>query len=142
MNALPKVFLSRWPSYTVRSSPMCAVRCYSTAGNETKFPKNVIEHLNTAQEQQTNGVVYDKKPFRMELEEGKRYSWCLCGRSKGQPLCDGTHKLVQYKITQRPIRFQVEKSGTYWLCNCKQTKHRPFCDGTHKCEEVQKTAGK
>ncbi|XP_049296158.1 CDGSH iron-sulfur domain-containing protein 3, mitochondrial [Anopheles funestus] len=142
MNVLPKIFLYRVPVFAVRSSQFCATRCYSTAGNETKFPKNVIENLNTAQEQQTNGVIYDKKPFRMELEEGKRYSWCLCGRSKGQPLCDGTHKLVQYKITQRPIRFQVEKSGTYWLCNCKQTKHRPFCDGTHKCEEVQKTAGK
>uniref|UniRef100_A0A2M3ZBW3 Iron-binding zinc finger CDGSH type domain-containing protein n=1 Tax=Anopheles braziliensis TaxID=58242 RepID=A0A2M3ZBW3_9DIPT len=123
-----------------------AFRCYSAAATggagDAKFPKNVIEHLNTSQEQQTNGVVYDKKPFRMELEEGKRYSWCLCGRSKAQPLCDGTHKLVQYKITQRPVRFQVEKNGTYWLCNCKQTKHRPFCDGTHKCEEVQKTSGK
>uniref|UniRef100_A0A182T0U0 Iron-binding zinc finger CDGSH type domain-containing protein n=1 Tax=Anopheles maculatus TaxID=74869 RepID=A0A182T0U0_9DIPT len=125
MNFLPTIFLSRsLPSYAVvsranvariwnhiercilsfqKSSSMCAVRYYSAAGNETKFPKNVIEHLNTAQEQQTNGVIYDKKPFRMELEEGKRYSWCLCGRSKGQPLCDGTHKLVQYKITQRYV---------------------------------------
>ncbi|XP_052872921.1 CDGSH iron-sulfur domain-containing protein 3, mitochondrial [Anopheles cruzii] len=127
------------------SQPLCfAVRgiVNSPARNDNKFPKNVIEHLNTAHEQQTNGIVYDKKPFRMELQEGKRYSWCLCGRSKGQPLCDGTHKLVQYKITHRPIRFQVEKSGTYWLCNCKQTKHRPFCDGMHKCEVVQKTSGK
>uniref|UniRef100_A0A182YBS2 Iron-binding zinc finger CDGSH type domain-containing protein n=1 Tax=Anopheles stephensi TaxID=30069 RepID=A0A182YBS2_ANOST len=142
MNILPKA--DRYNSLSFqRSAPMCEVlRCYSTAGGDAKLPKNVIEHLNTAQEQQTNGFVYDKKPFRMELEEGKRYSWCLCGRSKGQPLCDGTHKLVQYKITQRPVRFQVEKSGTYWLCNCKQTKHRPFCDGTHKCEEVQKTSGK
>uniref|UniRef100_A0A8W7PX84 Iron-binding zinc finger CDGSH type domain-containing protein n=1 Tax=Anopheles coluzzii TaxID=1518534 RepID=A0A8W7PX84_ANOCL len=136
MNKVVNVFLGQ------RTSQLCVGRFYGTAGNDPKIPKNVIEHLNTAQEQQTNGVVYDKKPFRMELEEGKRYSWCLCGRSKGQPLCDGTHKLVQYKITQRPIRFQVEKSGTYWLCNCKQTKNRPFCDGTHKCEEVQKTAGK
>uniref|UniRef100_A0A182UB40 Iron-binding zinc finger CDGSH type domain-containing protein n=1 Tax=Anopheles melas TaxID=34690 RepID=A0A182UB40_9DIPT len=172
MNKVVNVFLGRVPCYTVRTSQLCAGRFYGTAGNDPKIPKNVIEHLNTAQEQQTNGVVYDKKPFRIELEEGKRYSWCLCGRSKGQPLCDGTHKLVQYKITQRyvvhcaaalmvmvmipcariilnatlhffsPIRFQVEKSGTYWLCNCKQTKNRPFCDGTHKCEEVQKTAGK
>ncbi|XP_053664429.1 CDGSH iron-sulfur domain-containing protein 3, mitochondrial [Anopheles marshallii] len=142
MNVLPKVALGRLPFYAARSTQICATRCYSTTGNEPKFPKNVIEHLNTAQEQQTNGVIYDKKPFRMELQEGKRYSWCLCGRSKGQPLCDGTHKLVQYKITHRPIRFQVEKSGTYWLCNCKHTKHRPFCDGTHKCEEVQNTAGK
>lgn len=53
-----------------RASQLCVGRFYGTAGNDPKIPKNVIEHLNTAQEQQTNGVVYDKKPFRMELEEG------------------------------------------------------------------------
>uniref|UniRef100_A0AAG5D0A9 Iron-binding zinc finger CDGSH type domain-containing protein n=1 Tax=Anopheles atroparvus TaxID=41427 RepID=A0AAG5D0A9_ANOAO len=145
MNVLQKVhFLKVSPM--IRSARSCPARWYSSSSaagkDETKFPKNTIEDLNTSQEQPTNGVIYDKKPFRMELQEGKRYSWCLCGRSKGQPLCDGTHKLVQYKIPHRPVRFQVEKTGTYWLCNCKQTKHRPFCDGTHKCEEVQKTSGK
>ncbi|KAG6462123.1 hypothetical protein O3G_MSEX013065 [Manduca sexta] len=73
----------------------------------------------------------------MALQEGKTYSWCLCGRSKMQPLCDGTHKDIYLKITQRPVRFTVEKSKDYWLCNCKQTKNRPFCDGTHKNKEVQ-----
>ncbi|XP_058466390.1 CDGSH iron-sulfur domain-containing protein 3, mitochondrial [Malaya genurostris] len=110
--------------------------------NSDKIPKNVIADLSTSQYQQPNGVIYDKKPFKMDLKEGKRYSWCLCGRSKSQPLCDGTHKLEQYKITLRPVRFQVEKTGTYWLCNCKHTKNRPFCDGTHKNEEIQKISGK
>uniref|UniRef100_A0A023EEN4 Iron-binding zinc finger CDGSH type domain-containing protein n=1 Tax=Aedes albopictus TaxID=7160 RepID=A0A023EEN4_AEDAL len=106
------------------------------------IPKNVAENLTTSQFQQENGLIYDKKPFKIELVEGKRYSWCLCGRSKTQPLCDGTHKIEQYKITLRPVRFQVEKTGTYWLCNCKHTKNRPFCDGTHKTEDIQKTSGK
>ncbi|XP_053688050.1 CDGSH iron-sulfur domain-containing protein 3, mitochondrial [Sabethes cyaneus] len=114
----------------------------SIRASSDQIPRNVIADLTSAQHQKENGVIYDKKPFRIELEEGKRYSWCLCGRSKSQPLCDGTHKLVQYKITLRPVRFQVEKTGTYWLCNCKQTKNRPFCDGTHKSEDVQKTSGK
>ncbi|CAG9575320.1 unnamed protein product [Danaus chrysippus] len=73
----------------------------------------------------------------MMLEAGKSYQWCLCGRSKSQPLCDGTHKDHYLKITQRPIRFQVEKTKEYWMCNCKQTKNRPFCDGTHKQKEIQ-----
>ena len=30
------------------------------------------------------GKIYDKKPFKMELEAGKRYSWCTCGKSKNQ----------------------------------------------------------
>jgi CDGSH-type Zn-finger protein len=70
--------------------------------------------------------------FKISLEGGKKYAWCLCGRSKQQPFCDGTHKNVHLKIEQRPVRFEVEKSGDFYLCNCKQTKNRPFCDGTHK----------
>lgn len=97
-----------------------------------QIPKNVIEGLQSSQDQSENGVVYEKKPFKMNLTEGKNFSWCLCGRSKSQPFCDGTHKFVHYKIKQRPVRFQVEKDGDYYLCNCKQTKNRPYCDGTHK----------
>ncbi|XP_065087049.1 CDGSH iron-sulfur domain-containing protein 3, mitochondrial [Ochlerotatus camptorhynchus] len=124
--------------------PLSMIRSFSSTSIRPsgEIPKNVIENLATAQHQPGNGLIYDKKPFRIELAEGKRYSWCLCGRSKTQPLCDGTHKLEQYKITLRPVRFQVEKTGTYWLCNCKHTKNRPFCDGTHKNEDIQKTTGK
>lgn len=34
----------------------------------------------------------------MTCEAGKKYSWCTCGKSKSQPLCDGTHKNVFLKI--------------------------------------------
>ncbi|KRT83888.1 hypothetical protein AMK59_3235, partial [Oryctes borbonicus] len=78
---------------------------YSKKSNE--IPKNVIQDLISADAQKENGIIYDKKPFRMPLEAGKRYSWCLCGRSKKQPLCDGTHKNQQLKIKQKPIRFEV-----------------------------------
>lgn len=30
------------------------------------------------------GAIYDKKPFPIELEAGKKYSWCTCGWSKSQ----------------------------------------------------------
>ena len=30
------------------------------------------------------GKIYDKKPWKIELEAGKRYSWCSCGHSKNQ----------------------------------------------------------
>src|SRR5262245_32005591 len=30
-------------------------------------------------------------PYQVELETGKRYSWCRCGRSQKQPFCDGSH---------------------------------------------------
>lgn len=78
---------------------------------ENKVPKNKIEHLVSGHQQAENGSVYDKKPFKMNLEEGKNYFWCLCGKSKTQPICDGFHKNTHYKINLRPVKFQVEKTG-------------------------------
>ncbi|XP_063923612.1 CDGSH iron-sulfur domain-containing protein 3, mitochondrial isoform X1 [Zophobas morio] len=108
---------------------------FSSTSN--KIPTNVIKEVTSAHRQTENGVVYDKKPFRVPLEAGKRYSWCLCGHSHNQPFCDGTHKNQQLKIKLKPIAFMVDESKDYWLCNCKQTNNRPFCDGTHKLPVVQ-----
>ncbi|XP_034233893.1 CDGSH iron-sulfur domain-containing protein 3, mitochondrial [Thrips palmi] len=105
---------------------------YISARNSSDIPKNTIAHIYSASSQPENGRIYDYKPFRMRLYPKKDYHWCLCGYSKSQPLCDGTHKLPQYKCTLKPIKFQVEEEDDYYLCNCKQTKLRPFCDGTHK----------
>ncbi|XP_032528691.2 CDGSH iron-sulfur domain-containing protein 3, mitochondrial [Danaus plexippus] len=110
---------------------------YVTKPPKPEIPSNPLKQIYSANNQTENGIVYDRKPFKMMLEAGKSYQWCLCGRSKSQPLCDGTHKDHYLKITQRPIRFQVEKTKEYWMCNCKQTKNRPFCDGTHKQKEIQ-----
>lgn len=75
-------------------------RFYSkTSSNE--IPKNIIADLQSSQHQEENGTIYDKKPFKIALKEGKLYSWCLCGKSKQQPLCDGTHKNVHLKIKLR-----------------------------------------
>jgi len=35
-----------------------------------------------------------KAPFKVELEAGKTYFWCACGRSANQSFCDGTHKTL------------------------------------------------
>ncbi|KAG5682832.1 hypothetical protein PVAND_012156 [Polypedilum vanderplanki] len=119
----------------VRNPINCIYRSFYTSPKylcKPEIPRNVIEDFQSSQNQTKPGVVYDKKPFRMNLKKDKLYSWCFCGKSKSQPLCDGTHKLTQYKIEQKPVRFQVEKDGDYYLCLCKQTKNKPFCDGTHK----------
>ncbi|KAF5292660.1 hypothetical protein FQR65_LT11212 [Abscondita terminalis] len=100
-------------------------------------PKNVLEDKIAAHQQKSNGSVYDKKPFKITLEAGKKYFWCLCGKSKNQPFCDGTHKDTFLKIKQRPIKFEVTETKDYWLCQCKHTNMRPFCDGTHKTKVVQ-----
>lgn len=66
-------------------------------------------------------------PIRVDLEAGKNYFWCQCGRSKSQPFCDGSHAGTD--IT--PLKFTAEKTGTAALCQCKSSANAPFCDGTH-----------
>ncbi|XP_046985067.1 CDGSH iron-sulfur domain-containing protein 3, mitochondrial [Schistocerca americana] len=100
-------------------------------------PQNPLAEIHGASLQKQNGEIYDKKPFKMKCEKGKTYMWCLCGRSKSQPLCDGTHKSAYLNTKLRPVKFQVTEDKEYWLCNCKQTSKRPFCDGTHKRPEIQ-----
>uniref|UniRef100_A0A0A9YUN7 CDGSH iron-sulfur domain-containing protein 3, mitochondrial n=1 Tax=Lygus hesperus TaxID=30085 RepID=A0A0A9YUN7_LYGHE len=109
---------------------------------ESVLPKNLLENIHSASQQPDNGVIYDKKPFKIELDPEKTYNWCLCGQSKNQPFCDGTHKSPYLKIKLKPIRFKVAEKKDYWLCNCKQTAHRPFCDGTHKREDIQSIRSK
>ncbi|XP_053963596.1 CDGSH iron-sulfur domain-containing protein 3, mitochondrial [Anastrepha ludens] len=127
---IQQVLLSRM--YSTEKSPKS-----TTSTEDKKIPKNLLEDSQTSQLQAENGAIFDKKPFKIHLEANKTYSWCLCGKSKSQPICDGMHKNVFMQIKLRPVRFQVEKTGDYWLCNCKQTKHRPFCDGTHKQPDIQ-----
>ncbi len=72
-------------------------------------------------------VAAQLNPYPVELEEGKRYFWCKCGRSQKQPFCDGSHKETDIK----PLAFVAERSGTFNLCGCKNTDDAPFCDGSH-----------
>ncbi len=72
-------------------------------------------------------IVAQANPYIVEVEEGKRYSWCRCGRSNNQPFCDGEHKGTDIQ----PLLFTAEKSETVYLCGCKQTEDEPFCDGSH-----------
>jgi len=68
------------------------------------------------------------KPIKVDLEKGKKYAWCACGRSENQPFCDGSHKGTEFK----PLIFEVEEAKTKAMCVCKQTKNAPFCDGSHR----------
>jgi CDGSH-type Zn-finger protein len=73
-------------------------------------------------------IAAQKAPYRVEVEEGKRYVWCACGHSAKQPFCDGAHK----EVGLSPMAFVADKSGPVFLCGCKATAGKPFCDGTHK----------
>ena len=39
----------------------------------------------------TEPVVAQKAPYGVEVESGKTYFWCACGKSSKQPFCDGSH---------------------------------------------------
>ena len=73
-------------------------------------------------------LIAQQAPFPVEVEQGKTYYWCACGRSKGQPYCDGAHQGTGIE----PQAFTAEKTGTLYLCGCKRTANAPFCDGSHK----------
>ncbi|MEQ1851190.1 MAG: CDGSH iron-sulfur domain-containing protein [Chthoniobacteraceae bacterium] len=73
-------------------------------------------------------VIAAKAPAKVTLEAGKDYWFCTCGKSAGQPFCDGSHKGSSFA----PKKFTAEKSGDAWLCQCKHTAGAPYCDGSHK----------
>jgi CDGSH-type Zn-finger protein len=73
-------------------------------------------------------VVAQKAPFKVDVEAGKAYFWCACGRSQKQPFCDGSHKGTG--LSPRP--YKAEETKAVWLCGCKQTSNQPLCDGSHK----------
>jgi len=72
-------------------------------------------------------VVAQKSPYAVEVEAGKKYWWCSCGRSQKQPYCDGSHK----DTGLTPLLYTAEKTGKVYFCGCKATAKKPFCDGTH-----------
>ncbi len=39
----------------------------------------------------TEPLIAQKGFFSVEVEAGKQYYWCACGRSANQPFCDGSH---------------------------------------------------
>ena len=63
----------------------------------------------------------------VEVEEGKSYYWCSCGKSSKQPFCDGSHKGTGFS----PLVYKAEQSKKDFFCTCKQTKDQPLCDGSH-----------
>ena len=63
----------------------------------------------------------------INVEQGKSYYWCSCGKSSKQPLCDGTHKGTEFN----PLIYKAELTKKMFFCACKQTNNQPFCDGSH-----------
>ncbi len=56
------------------------------------------------------------------------YWWCSCGRSQGQPFCDGSHKGTGFK----PLKVEIAEERSVAWCACKHSAGPPYCDGSHR----------
>lgn len=74
-----------------------------------------------------NPKIAGKAPIMEQLESGKTYAWCSCGKSENQPWCNGAHHGTNFT----PTVFESKETKMAALCTCKQTSTPPFCDGTH-----------
>lgn len=68
-----------------------------------------------------------KTPYAVEVEAGKSYYWCACGKSKNQPFCDGAHQGSPFS----PVAYKADENKTVYFCGCKHSANQPFCDGAH-----------
>jgi CDGSH-type Zn-finger protein len=73
-------------------------------------------------------VIAQRAPIPVDVEAGKQYFWCACGKSQSQPFCDGSHK----GSTLTPVKYVAEESKQVYFCCCKHSKASPLCDGSHK----------
>lgn len=73
-------------------------------------------------------VIAQKSPYVIDVEAGKSYWWCACGKSQQQPFCDGSHKGSEFS----PVEYKAEQDGKAYFCGCKHSGKGALCDGTHK----------
>ena len=48
----------------------------------------------------------------IDVEQGKSYYWCSCGKSSKQPFCDGSHKGSEFN----PVVYKAEYTKNVFLC--------------------------
>lgn len=95
------------------------------------MPSNTVsqsyQYPMADQGQNTKPIVAMNNPIGVNVEKGKEYRWCTCGRSVSQPYCDDSCEHTPFE----PLQFTAKETGEIWLCRCKQTHDAPYCDGHH-----------
>jgi len=67
-------------------------------------------------------------PIAIDVQAGRSYFWCSCGKSKRQPFCDGAHKGSEFT----PTEYKATETTKVWFCACKRSAKGVLCDGSHK----------
>ena len=75
----------------------------------------------------SEAVIAQRKPYAVDVVDGKSYYWYQCGQSEKQPFCDGSHKGTTFK----PVVFKSTETKKMYFCGCKTSSNQPFCDGSH-----------
>ena len=75
----------------------------------------------------TDPVIAQKSPMPVDVEVGKTYFWCACGKSAKQPFCDGSHGGSDFM----PMQWTADETKRVFFCCCKHTSGQPLCDGSH-----------
>ena len=66
-------------------------------------------------------VIPQKSPYPVQVDAGKSYFWCACGKS-------ASHKGGEFT----PVKIEATETKTVYFCGCKHTANPVMCDGTHK----------
>ena len=53
----------------------------------------------------TKGQRAGESAIAVDVEQGKSYYWCSCGKSSKQPFCDGSHKGTDFN----PVAYKAEE---------------------------------
>lgn len=72
-------------------------------------------------------VIASKTPYPIDVESGKKYFWCSCGKSAQQPFCDGSHQGSDFT----PLPYTAKADEKLYFCGCKRSSNAPLCDGSH-----------
>ena len=70
---------------------------------------------------------WQNKPFEIKAKKGGTIAFCMCGKSKNGPYCDGSHEGTG--ITPKVVSY--DEDSMIYACGCRQSKGLPLCDGTH-----------
>ena len=120
------------PSLTSIGLQSLSGRCFGLFRSQNSLrSRNETTRIDRKPHQETkmsSPEIAQKAPYVVEVESGKTYWWCSCGKSQSQPFCDGSHKGSGLS----PVEYKASKDEKVWFCGCKHSLKGALCDGQHK----------